>query len=76
MFELLNASYDATLDRLVELTLELRRPDVLIEIPRDVCRIFDFHRAAEVFAAGKAAYRAAQWPSSPLVRPAPVALTT
>jgi NTE family protein len=59
MFELLSESYDATRDRLVELTLRLRRPDILIEVPRDACALFDFHRAAEVIEIGRTAFRSA-----------------
>ncbi|MCW3126434.1 MAG: putative esterase of the alpha-beta hydrolase superfamily [Bacteroidetes bacterium] len=56
MFELLNASYDSTLDRVVELTLALNHVDILIEIPRNVCAVFDFHRTAELIDIGKNAY--------------------
>jgi NTE family protein len=56
MFELLNASYDSTLDRVVELTLALNHVDVLIEIPRNVCAVFDFHRTAELVDIGKRSY--------------------
>jgi NTE family protein len=56
MFELLNASYDATLDRLVEVTLEKFPADVLVEIPRNTCSVFEFYRSAELINVGKTAY--------------------
>jgi NTE family protein len=56
VFELLNASYDATLDRLVEVTLEKTPVDVLVEIPRNVCSTFEFYRAAELINIGKTSY--------------------
>ncbi len=56
MFELLNASYDATLDRLVEVNLQRTPADVLVEIPRNSCSVFEFHRAAELINIGKTAY--------------------
>ncbi len=59
MFELLNASYDATLDRLVEVTLENSPADVLVEIPRNVCSVFEFYRAAELINIGKVSFTSA-----------------
>ena len=56
MFELLNASYDATLDRLVEVILEKSPVDVLVEIPRNTCSVFEFYRSAELINVGKTAY--------------------
>jgi len=56
MFELLNASYDATLDRLVEITLESSPADILVEIPRNACSVFEFYRSAELINLGKTAY--------------------
>ena len=56
MFELLNASYDATLDRLVEVTLATSPADILVEIPRNTCSVFEFYRAAELIDIGKASY--------------------
>lgn len=56
MFELLNASYDATLDRLTEVSLERHPADILVDIPRNVCSVFEFYRAAELINIGKTAY--------------------
>ena len=56
MFELLNASYDATLDRLVEINLATSPADVLVEIPRNTCSVFEFYRSAELINIGKSAY--------------------
>lgn len=56
MFELLNASYDATLDRLVEVMLENSPADVLVEVLCKVCPVFEFYRSAELINIGKTAY--------------------
>jgi NTE family protein len=56
IFELLIASYHSTQDRLVEMTLTAYPPDVLIEIPRNVCSEFEFYRTAELIEFGKKAY--------------------
>ncbi len=57
MFELMKASYNATVDRLTAETLFHHPPDILIEIPRNVCSVFEFYRAAELIEIGKKAYR-------------------
>ena len=59
LFELLSTSYDFTQDRLTEMMIHLYPPDVLIEIPRNSCSVFEFYRAAELIALGKHAYHAA-----------------
>lgn len=56
MFELFSTSYDASLDRMVEQTLKMHPADVVIEIPRNVCSVFEFYRAAELINIGKKAY--------------------
>ncbi len=57
MFDLLNTSYDFTQDRLTEMMIEIYSPDLLIEIPRNCCKVFEFYRAAEIIEAGKKAYK-------------------
>jgi NTE family protein len=42
--ELLANSYNLTQDRVTELMIKLYKPDILLEIPRDSCSIFDFHK--------------------------------
>lgn len=59
MFEMLNASYDATLDRLTDVMLALHPADVVVQIPRNVCSVFEFYRAAELMDIGKKAYEKA-----------------
>ncbi|MCW3127558.1 MAG: putative esterase of the alpha-beta hydrolase superfamily [Bacteroidetes bacterium] len=56
MFELLSESYDASLDRLVEIMLQRYPVDILIEIPRNASSVFEFYRAAELIEVGKKAY--------------------
>jgi NTE family protein len=56
MFEILDASYDATLDRLTEVMLTAYPADVVIEIPRNAASVFEFYRSAELIKAGQEAY--------------------
>lgn len=53
---LLQTSYDFTQDRLTDLMLEAHPPDVVINIPRSVCGIFEFHRAEEIINLGRDTY--------------------
>ncbi|MBL0358651.1 MAG: patatin-like phospholipase family protein [Chitinophagaceae bacterium] len=53
MFDLVNTSYDFTLDRLTELVIQLFPPDILIEIPRKACSVFEFYKAAELIEIGR-----------------------
>ncbi len=57
MFELLSESYDASLDRLVEIMLQMHPVDILIEIPRTAASVFEFYRAAELIDVGRKAYK-------------------
>ncbi|WP_307857391.1 patatin-like phospholipase family protein [Mycobacterium sp. SM1] len=52
-FEVMNRTIDIAQAALARHTLAAYPPDVLIEIPRSTCRSLDFHRAAEVIAAGR-----------------------
>lgn len=56
MFEILDASYDATLDRLVDIMVQIYPPDILVKIPRNSAAVFEFYRAAELMDIGKKAY--------------------
>ena len=56
MFEILDAAYDATLDRLVEVMLQTYPADVLVQIPRNAASVFEFYRASELIDLGKAQY--------------------
>jgi NTE family protein len=57
--ELLQSSYVMTQDRLVDLMLQAYPPDVLVEIPRNVCSIFEFYKAKSLIEAGREACRLA-----------------
>jgi NTE family protein len=56
MFEILDASYDATLDRLVEVMLHAYPADIVVQIPRNAASVFEFYRAAELIDMGRAQY--------------------
>lgn len=60
-FDLLNTSYDLTQDRLTQLMIQIYRPDLLIEIPRNACAVFEFYRAGELIKIGMDCYKNAQW---------------
>lgn len=55
-FDLMNTSYDFTQDRLAQLTIEHYKPDLVVEIPRNTCGTFDFHKSAQLIEMGKQAY--------------------
>lgn len=56
MFEILDASYDATLDRLTEVMLQFYPVDVVVKVPRNAASVFEFYRAAELIDLGKSLY--------------------
>jgi len=58
-FDILNKSYDLTQDRLTDLMIEVHKPDLLIEIGRDACGVFEFYRAKEIIEAGRKAFKKA-----------------
>jgi NTE family protein len=53
-FEVMNRTIDIAQSALARHTLAAYPPDLLIEVPRSTCRGLEFHRAAEVIAAGRA----------------------
>lgn len=53
LIDLLNISYDFTQQRLIQLMIEKHQPDILVQVPRDVCGGFEFHRAQEVIEVGR-----------------------
>lgn len=53
-FEVMNRTIDIAQSALARHSLAAHPPDLLIEIPRSTCRGLEFHRAAEVIAAGRA----------------------
>lgn len=52
-FEVMNRTIDIAQAALARHTLAAYPPDLLIEVPRSVCRSLDFHRAAEVIGVGR-----------------------
>ena len=52
-FEVMNRTIDIAQAALARHTLAAYPPDLLIEVPRSVCRGLEFHRAAEVIEIGR-----------------------
>ncbi len=52
-FEVMNRTIDIAQAALARHTLAAYPPDLLIEVPRTVCRSLEFHRAAEVIDIGR-----------------------
>ncbi|OBF19989.1 patatin-like phospholipase family protein [Mycobacterium sp. ACS4331] len=52
-FEVMNRTIDIAQASLARHTLAAYPPDLLIEVPRTVCRSLDFHRATEVIEIGR-----------------------
>jgi NTE family protein len=59
LFDLLNKSYDMTQDRLTELMIEIHKPDLVVNISRNACGVFEFYRANELIEAGRKAFHEA-----------------
>lgn len=59
LFDLLNKSYDLTQDRLTELMIDIHKPDLVVNISRDACGVFEFYRANEIIEAGRKAFHSA-----------------
>jgi NTE family protein len=58
-FDLMTKSYEMTQDRLADLMIAIYKPDLVVEISRDACGIFEFYRANEIIEEGRKAFRAA-----------------
>lgn len=58
-FDLITKSYEMTLDRLTELMINVHKPDIVVNIGRDTCGIFEFYRANEIIEEGRRAFREA-----------------
>jgi NTE family protein len=56
LFDLMNTSYDFTQDRLAQLTIAHYQPDLVVEIPRNSCGTFDFHKSNQLIEMGEKAY--------------------
>lgn len=59
LFDLLNRSYELTQDRLTELMIDVHKPDLVINISRDACGVFEFYRANEIIEEGRKAFHKA-----------------
>lgn len=59
LFDLLNKSYDLTQDRLTELMIDVHKPDLVVNISRDACGVFEFYRANEIIEEGRRAFHRA-----------------
>lgn len=53
MFEVLDKTFDAMQYTLTNYRLGGYPPDILIDIPKDICNTYDFHKAAEVIKSAK-----------------------
>lgn len=58
-FDLMTKSYDLTLDRLTDLMIDIHKPDLVVNISRDACGVFEFYRANEIIEEGRNAFRRA-----------------
>ena len=56
LFDILNKSYDLTQDRLTDLMFEMHKPELIVEVSRDACGVFEFYRAQEMIDLGKKAF--------------------
>ena len=52
-FNMLTITSSIMLKRIMELTFNITPPDMLIEVSRDVCGIFDFYKAKELIELGR-----------------------
>jgi NTE family protein len=55
-FDLLTKSFDLTQDKLTDMIIDKHKPDILINVSRDLCSTFDFHRGSEIIEAGRKAF--------------------
>ena len=56
-FELFNKSINLMQDQISAQIIEKYQPDVLVNVSRDACSTFDFHKAEELIVAGKTAFK-------------------
>jgi NTE family protein len=56
-FDLITESIYTMQMKLTQYSLEKNKPDVLIEISRDACEIFEFHRSVEMIEYGRKQFR-------------------
>jgi NTE family protein len=58
-FDLMTRSFDMTQDRLTDLMIAIYKPDLVVDISRDACGVFEFYRANEIIEEGRASFLAA-----------------
>lgn len=56
IFEMLNVSFDLTQETLSKLLLEKYKPDLTVNVSRNLCDTMDFHKTPEILAVGREAY--------------------
>ncbi|HMR56596.1 MAG TPA: patatin-like phospholipase family protein, partial [Cyclobacteriaceae bacterium] len=62
LFDLLNKSYDMTQDRLTAVMIDIHKPDLVVNISRDACGVYEFYRANEIIEMGRKAFHHAYKP--------------
>lgn len=69
-FGMLNKSFDFMQDRLCEQSIEIYKPDIVVNIPRSVGATLEFYRASELVEEGRVAARKAiaDWKLKQLVK--------
>lgn len=58
-FDIMTKSLDMIQDRLTELMIAAHKPDIVVDICRDSCGVFEFYRANEIIEEGRKAFRKA-----------------
>ena len=53
IFDVISMSIDAMQSTIANYKLAGHSPDILIELPKDICTIYEFERAAEMIAIGR-----------------------
>jgi NTE family protein len=56
-FDLITRSVDLTQERLTELMINMYKPDIVVNISREACGVFEFYRANEIIEEGRVAFR-------------------
>ncbi|MFT4982505.1 MAG: NTE family protein, partial [Bacteroidia bacterium] len=56
---MLNKSYDLMQDRMCEQSIEIHKPDIVVNIPRGIGTTLEFYRAQEIVEEGRVAARKA-----------------
>lgn len=56
-FDLLTKSLDMMQERIAELMIALYKPDIVVNISRDACGVFEFYRANEIIEEGRRAFK-------------------